>query len=317
MNWKLIMLETLSHSIRKRFVKDFDLPITIVQDPWWEHYLTLYNNHFEIKERLALLYKALEICGSEKIFFDESDRLSESIIKDISESEAYKNFNTKALEIDQNAQDEANKWLEKNGNKDLFIAEHAGKCFVSLDMKQANFNTLKWYNPELVLNCDTWEILLEKYNSPCTFYFSSSKYFRQVVFGHLNPRRQRSLIRFLNTTKVLPLIQTQKIINVTEDQCVFEIPDMDRNDLVLETLKWEKKLEENCPVAVSVKAFKLIRLGDKPYYVQAHGFGETFKCVPAHYFGECYKYYYSLEPEDLDAHTWHEGRIVKYIHPLF
>jgi len=304
----------LSHSIRKRFVKDYELPITIVQDPFWDYYMDLYDKAFSTKTLLADLEQAINKCGGEKEFFEESDRISKTIIKDIGETEAFKKFNT-PLKIDQKEQEEANKWLMENGNKDLYIAENSDKCFVAIDMTQANFNSLADYDPAIVLYSQTWGDLLEKYieDYRIFYYFSKSKYFRQVVFGNLNPRRQRSLIRFINTTKILPKIKDQKVVSVSDDQCVFEIPETQRENLSHIEWEWREKIS----VPVKVTAFKLKRIGDKPYYVREEPAKETFKCCPAHYFNEIYKYYYGMELGILDGHTYHEGRIVKYTRPLF
>lgn len=46
--------------------------------------------------------------------------------------------------------------------RELYLETNHNKIFVYLDLKSANFNSLRLLNPNLVLNCGSWEELCEK-----------------------------------------------------------------------------------------------------------------------------------------------------------
>ena len=50
------MITDLSHALRRRFVKDCDLPIQLLQDPYFEYFLNLiapyFPSHGGVRERL-------------------------------------------------------------------------------------------------------------------------------------------------------------------------------------------------------------------------------------------------------------------------
>jgi hypothetical protein len=79
----------------------------------------------------------------------------------------------------------------------LDAPHHDGKYFISLDHVTANFNALKFYDPSIVLHCANWQELISKFTE--LEYFKRSKYFRQIVFGHLNPKKQAIISKFITS----------------------------------------------------------------------------------------------------------------------
>jgi len=61
------------------------------------------------------------------------------------------------------------------------------KFFISVDIRQANFTALKYVDKDLVLGCETWNELLQKFTQIKFFY--SAKYFRQACLGTLKNKR--------------------------------------------------------------------------------------------------------------------------------
>jgi len=310
----------ISSSVKKRFVKDYDLPITIMKEPWWSYYMDLYDNLFQTHQKLESLQKLLRRLGDGSDFFNESDRITTSIIKDISKTQEYKDF----LVEDMTKYSFAN----APKNTQLYIPENADRYFLSVDMSHANYQALKFVN--CVLYTKDWEELLGWYTQD--EYFHNSKYLRQVIFGNLNPKRQRTLIRYLNRSKVLTVLIRVgcPIVNFSEDQCVIDITDKVKiygslNSPLSENLKnVTSEITEKVvallsdAVQVHIEGFKLKRLSNKPYYVKEKSDGTVkFCCCPAHYFSEIYRFYYREPLSELDGFTFYDGRAVRYITPLF
>lgn len=71
-----------------------------------------------------------------------------------------------------------------------------GKTYLSIDLKKANWQSVKWHDPAFVDELgDSWESLLDKFGMPEVF--KHSKHFRQYVFGCLNPKKQMKMQRVI------------------------------------------------------------------------------------------------------------------------
>jgi hypothetical protein len=72
-------------------------------------------------------------------------------------------------------------------NKNFEYSE--GVKYLSIDIKMANWESLKKYDPSFVNELgDTYSDLLNKFDVPEVFH--RSKQLRQYIFGNLNPKRQ-------------------------------------------------------------------------------------------------------------------------------
>lgn len=48
-------------------------------------------------------------------------------------------------------------------NMDVYRPDNDGKYFLSLDLKKANYNALKFYDPEIVLDTGFYEELISRF----------------------------------------------------------------------------------------------------------------------------------------------------------
>lgn len=58
----------------------------------------------------------------------------------------------------------------------------------------------------IVLGCETYQELLSKFTQ--NPYIFESKHIRQVIFGHLNPKRQQTIQKFLMQKVVTALVDS-------------------------------------------------------------------------------------------------------------
>jgi hypothetical protein len=70
------ILAKINISVKKRFVRDCSLPIPVLQDPYFEYFLELYDNVFETKKKFLLLKESIAAFGTETLFMKEEDRVS-------------------------------------------------------------------------------------------------------------------------------------------------------------------------------------------------------------------------------------------------
>lgn len=300
-----------SHSLRKRFVKDYKLPIALLQDPYFEYYIDLYEDFYKAKTLYSQFIDLLNRLGGEDAFFKESKRITDSVIEDISATDAYVSFNTGDL-----AKYDSKTVIRQ---QNIYHQQNVGQAFASFDLVKANYNALKYIDPEIVLNTSSYEELLERYTSE--EYFIKSKHIRQVIFGHLNPKRQRKIEKYIVQELMLPELQKflpiQRYVTASDDEIVVELE-------LFETLTDVfKEGLSNFSIGVPVRytAYVLRQLGDKNYFYKELPLKSSppveFKAVPQNYFAECYRFYKKEKPTEYDMCTFHEGRVVKYLDPLF
>lgn len=306
-------MKKISHSLRKRFIKDCKIPISLVQDPYFDYFLETYESFYNSKTLYTAFCDLVERLGGEESFFVESKRITDSIIEDISNTEAYDTFNNMSLSDYAPAKSDIRQ-------QNIYSQQNVGQAFASFDLSKANYNALKFVNPEIVLNTRSYKDLMKLYTQE--EYFINSKHIRQIIFGHLNPKRQMKIQSYIIQNRVIPEIlkfmpDTDRIISASEDEVVIKL--LPFEFITEDYINGLKNFKSGVPVKYT--AFVLRQLGDKPYFYKELGLRHNppveFKAVPQNYFAECFKYYLKEEPTEFDMCTFHEGRVVKYLEPLF
>ena len=80
-------------------------------------------------------------------------------------------------------------------SKGIYNQENIGKHFISIDLRNANFQALKYIN---VISGDTYRDFLSQFCSGFMLdYISESQYSRQVIFGKLNTKRTIAIEKLL------------------------------------------------------------------------------------------------------------------------
>ena len=133
--------------LRARFVSDMNIPIQVLQSPYFEDRLELleeeYGANTSYDELMSLIYERFE--GKPTNFLEYYHQVRDDIITKVTNSEAYKEFISD------------NKFVKNFtpicGNRNLYTNEQDGCMFISYDMKKANFQTLKYANPAIVYVC--------------------------------------------------------------------------------------------------------------------------------------------------------------------
>ena len=187
----LIVTREISDEERKLFIKDYNLPIPVYREPYFSYFIELFDEMYDTKRKLKILTDAVvELKTQGKKLKATSYEIMELIVSKIKSLPAYTKFTTTSGEY-------PNVVLPKNTNIWNVHQKEFPAYYISCDIKKANFNAMKFYDPELVLGSATWEELISKYTS--IPYFIESKHFRQIVFGNLKGKRISAIERHLQS----------------------------------------------------------------------------------------------------------------------
>lgn len=120
---------------------------------------------------------------------------------------------------------------------ELYLARNNYKCFISIDIKSANFNMIKLLDPTYFCSYDTWGAFMASVLPPGTpTFFLESKLIRQAALGKVSPMRIKRLERFflriiwtrlkefiLNDSELGPLVDVRKAFVFSCDELLLEV----------------------------------------------------------------------------------------------
>ena len=84
-------------------------------------------------------------------------------------------------------------------SKDIFKSSNDGRVFISIDMRKANFSSLKYYGncieKSMFRDTSTWEDFISLFTE--NKHIVNSKYIRQVILGNCNPKRHITYEKYI------------------------------------------------------------------------------------------------------------------------
>lgn len=194
------MLKSYNYNLAMRFASDFKYPISVFTEPEFEYELNLYEPFYGCLTKWNNLIDNIEkyYGGEPDVFVSKYYDARENIIQSILNSEEYKAFNN--IKMPQVPK------LNTLSTKSVYNHEFVGKHFISIDMKNANFQILQLnnvINPYL-----SYKQFIDKYAEGfLAEYIAESKYSRQVIFGKLNPSRQITFEKYVMSKLYLDVIK--------------------------------------------------------------------------------------------------------------
>jgi hypothetical protein len=208
--------------MRRRFVKDTNLPIKVFSEVIFADRLRLLDKQFNTTEKWEQFTEVVDQFEDECDFFEQYDYIRESIIDHLSHSDALRYFDQ---DEDMSRFKLKNEGYPGNG---VFKDVHVGKCLLSIDMVKANFTALRHYNPEIFHGVNTYEEFVGMF-TPLD-YFKKSKYVRQVIFGNIAPKRTQRYEQYLMDqvlTKIFSVtkILRKKVLYFGADEIVIDVSD--------------------------------------------------------------------------------------------
>lgn len=297
----------------KRWVKDYDLPIKIFEEPYFSYLINLYDDVLCTKDKLNLLIDIISDFNNENEYLSHNNKLTDSIINTIQEQSAYKDFIT--MNMDKF------KILSNYPNNSIYKENNIGKTFLSIDLVKANYQSLKFIDKSLVLNSVNYDDLISKFTD--YMYIKQSKYIRQVIFGHLNPKRLQKIQRYLIEQVILYVLSHENMIEdsivmASNDEVIFEINDFLSDDFSNTFKEITNNIKNSLNIDVDIEIFTLNHLGMNCYVKEfKNKEGYQFAGVSQIYYPQVYKKYHNLPINDLDLTFKHDNQLVKFLNSTF
>lgn len=308
---------TISKKMRERFCKDCNIPIKLFIEPYFTDRLNLFDKYYGSVDKWNLFLKELEKYNNQQDYFEEYNKVKDSAILNIKNSEAYQKFNS----------DDMNKYRVKHENlpgKDIYKSTNEGKLFISIDMKKANFSSLKYYEyrigESIFGGASTWEDFIKSFTD--NKHIIDSKYIRQVILGNCNPRRHITYEKYLMDQVLSCLydfVDEKRVASFSNDEIVYDMTSAsDLNTLKLVKGLIDERLREKFNIPFSVELFTLHKIyGTEGYYKKIFKEnGETnieFKCLDNYMLPFVIRKFLGEEITDSDRVFYHEGLLAQFI----
>ena len=301
----------VSTRAKERFCKDCNIPIRLFQEPYFTDRLTLFDKFYGTLDKWNLFLEELQKYNCEQDYFEEYNRVKDSAILTIKESEAYQRFNA----------DDMNKYRVTHENlpsKDIFKPTNDGKSFISIDMRKANFSSLHHYSADM-FGVNTWEEFISKFTN--NQHIINSKYIRQVILGNCNPKRHITYEKYLMDILLADLLEKyitiERVVFFSNDEIVIDISDMNKSRQVLLAFNLERYLKDVSP-EFKLELFVLYKIhGTDGYYKEIlNENGEKdieFKCLDNYMMPFVIRHFLGEEVTDSDKAFYHEGLLAQFI----
>ncbi len=306
-----------NNKLRQRFVKDYNLPINVFDTELFNYYMELYD--FFPKDKWESLKKLIDekYDGNIEKWLDYCAKVRDNAINGVNESEEYNTFKD---------EDMSKYKLSTNiGEHSCYNQETDGCRFVSIDLKKANFQALKYVG---VLDDEDYDHFIEKYGGD--EYIKGSKYLRQVILGNLKPDRQRTVEKYIMekvmsiTEQVLPI--EFKLYSQNSDELIYkQTKDSFYGDIRIICAVIEKVVLDNFNIEVRVEYIEVTKLpivncngSNVDAYARKNLITneETLKKASITFYPQIYKLWKGIEIEDRDLVFYFEGQLCRFNNPL-
>lgn len=313
----------ITSKLRERFCKDCNIPINLFHEPYFSERLELYDIFYNTISKWLTFKEEINIYHSEQDYFEEYNRVKDTAISSIKNSEAYQIF----------CEEDMNKFQIQNKNfssHDIYHEENKNKVFISIDMKQANFSALQHYgdsiSKSMFAGASTWEDFIGLFTD--NKHIINSKYIRQVILGNCNPKRHITyekylMDKFLTQLLELEIVEPDKIIFFSNDEIVIDVTGYYQNDFdkFCDVHKKVIKLASNFEIYLKPQLFTLRKIyGANGWFKEVllgcnNVYSENFeiKCCDSNIMPFVLRKLLNQEVTENDKVFYHNELLAKYI----
>jgi hypothetical protein len=192
-------------------------------------------------------------------------------------------------------------------------------------MIKANFQALRYIDPSIVRDCETWEEYVSKFTD--IQYLAAAKQVRQEVLGKLNAKRLAAIERrvandFGKEFKYRLGIYGFSLFSIKTDEIIFkcevtekEFESFNCGDQTFQGFNFRvNKFKLHKRVFKRALSDKRIIVYEKEDYLNAHR--RILKAVPAIYYPQVYKLLNGMKINDSDLVFTHEHELAKFMYPI-
>lgn len=298
----------VTNSLKKRFCKDYCIPIKIYEEPYFTNRLKLLEPYYGSYTKYQNLLELASKIETEDDFFLISEQVKDDIVTSIRNTNGFKNFD----------KENPNKFKITNqgfNTVDLYDKKNDGLYFISIDLIKANFVALRHYDTEILSGIDNYENFIRKFTEEK--YFIHSKCMRQVIFGNLNPKLQSVYEKYLMDkilTNILKIFPPNKIYCFLTDEIVVRTTkaNMQKDYSLLKDLIENLKKEN---ITARVDLFQLLSLGGVNGFMKKHVNENKidFKCIDSLYLPYVIKKINNEPIQEEDLMFYHDNILVKMV----
>jgi R3H domain len=306
---------------RKLFIRDFNLPIPVYRQPYFEYFVELYKDIYNSQKKYQMLKNTIATLKNENQNFKQySYELLNKIVNTIKNLPQYEEF------IKNNFKEYSHDFSEMLSGPNIYVNnDHRWpKYYISLDIIKANFNSTRFYSPELVLNYTTWEDFIKSFTS--IPYFIESKQFRQIVFGNLNPRRSAFIQKSI-VYELYQKIEAGKSFNIKRVSTDEIIISTNKENYIHDYQKLQEivnTLSEKTKNVWKIVCFLIHPIGKSKAFIRKNIIDITksiedqtnmrveIKNIEKDFHAQVYKYYMNLEMQDQDFKAMKDDYIITY-----
>lgn len=299
-----------SNALKRRFIKDCNLPINITDNPYFEERLHILNATHNAEDKFNNFVNSLQSFLDEQEYFAEYTRIKEAAMDRIKSSDGYDRF----IHADRIVSDSIYPKV------DLYKEYNDNSLFVSIDMKQANFSAMNYFDPSIFTDKDgnksnTWEDFIRQFTD--NEHIIHSKYIREVIMGNCNPKRQvkyEHQLMCMLADHLINTFPTIGIYSVKSDEILInniEGLGISRNALI-EAINNEPN---GIGRLVRLEIFEAHKNKDSSgWLLEYYGTDEfKLKCIDADTYIQYLKHYLGLPITENDLAFRHNGKLARFL----
>ena len=319
--------------LHRKFINDFNLPLQVVQEPFFHERLTLLEEEYGAQTKYLTLSETLRDHFDSKPgkFMEYGHSLADKIIGSIINSDAYKENFIKELPVKKEVDDFLR--IAKDNNlgmkKKLYTQEQDGCMFVSFDMKTANFQLMKYICPALVKDEKSYENFISRFTD--IDYFKVAKGLRQAIFGKINPQDVSNAEFIKSCEFALSMVDSlakrkYEPYSLNNDEVIFKFKATEE-EFLKDAQNSLTSLVSPEGIVFRVEKFKLhsrkFQLATSEQELCVFEKEDILKpdkrkifCCPATYYPQVYKLLHGLEIKENDLVFYYEHELCKFLNPL-
>jgi len=289
------------------FIRYSSVSIPIPMPEYVEYYLSVLDPYYNCVESYGLFLKSLDKYRGASHYQQSINDIISKIVDDFTACDKLIEFKT-SKHVDK-INSAYIKSITGNGIKGNVYAEvNKDLDFISVDIKAANFTTIRDFSKEAALNFDTWDELIASYTDD--EFIKRSKYLREVVFGKIGTCKKTISMCPFYLSRIFDVLKTfgytwADIDSVNGDDITF------KNKGQYDDIK--AKIMELYPGFYNISMFTLRRLDPKPFFVKERTDGKIeFKCIPRDSVIESIKKYAGIALNEKDLKFMHNKRVAFY-----
>lgn len=297
-------MDAVSRS-RSRFIKDVGCKIPTTVSPYFEHFLSVYN--------LTDRYARFQLLQEEL-----------SKVKPI--TALYEPLKVKPCYKEVNSCDINTRYPLPNAtfNGNVYLKENLGKTFLTVDLKEAAYQALYTFDPEIVSGARTFsdfvDIALKETSVELRQYVKECKPIRTVALGNLNSGRLQHIYRWITLQieqKITPVLQNNVVLHgLRSDEVIY----VWNNETPISMELIEAITQACLPYRVTVENFRLDNLHPNYAYYSRTSLissNQKIKCVKPLHYVQVHKRIHGLPLHEHDLVFTYEGELCQLLKPIY